>query len=171
MCLRQLVGLGLVDAGVDRAAHQDQRGRPRRLSVLGHQAGRRQAGHTGLAHRHDRYPLAIGGEEAGKLASQLASGPTRAYGAVKKLLIASATNDLETQSLLQTVEGREIRITARFYIDPVDNGGAPIDPQADDWLQYTDFAGDLVKQQRIVRVSPWWICGDLDYLELEIGRM
>lgn len=76
-----------------------------------------------------------------------------------------------TQALLQTVEGREVRITARFFIDPVDNGGAPIDPQADDWLQYTDFAGDLVKQQRIIRVSPWWICGDLDYLELEIGRV
>lgn len=75
------------------------------------------------------------------------------------------------QGILQGVDGRELRLVARFFIDPVDNTGTPIDPQADDWLQYTDFFGDLVKQQRIIRVSPWWICGDLDYLELEIGRL
>ena len=40
--------------------------------------------------------------EAEKLARELASGPTRAYGAIKKLLIASATNDLETQMDLET---------------------------------------------------------------------
>jgi 2-(1,2-epoxy-1,2-dihydrophenyl)acetyl-CoA isomerase len=40
--------------------------------------------------------------EAEKLARELASGPTRAYGGVKKLLIASATNDLETQMDLET---------------------------------------------------------------------
>jgi 2-(1,2-epoxy-1,2-dihydrophenyl)acetyl-CoA isomerase len=40
--------------------------------------------------------------EAEKLARELASGPTRAYGAVKKLLIASTTNDLETQMDLET---------------------------------------------------------------------
>lgn len=41
-------------------------------------------------------------DEAGKLATRLASGPTRAYGGVKKLLIASATNELETQLDLET---------------------------------------------------------------------
>jgi 2-(1,2-epoxy-1,2-dihydrophenyl)acetyl-CoA isomerase len=40
--------------------------------------------------------------EAGALAKQLASGPTRAYGGVKKLMVASATNDLETQMDLET---------------------------------------------------------------------
>ena len=55
-----------------------------------------------------------------------------------------------TQSLLQTVDGRELRITARFYIDPVDNNGTPIDPKADDWLPYTDFFGDPVKEPRIM---------------------
>jgi 2-(1,2-epoxy-1,2-dihydrophenyl)acetyl-CoA isomerase len=40
--------------------------------------------------------------EAELLAKQLASGPTRAYGGVKKLLVASATNDLETQMDLET---------------------------------------------------------------------
>lgn len=40
--------------------------------------------------------------EAAKLARELASGPTRAYGGVKKLLIASTTNDLETQMDLET---------------------------------------------------------------------
>ena len=40
--------------------------------------------------------------EAEKLARELASGPTRAYGGVKKLLIASTTNDLDTQMDLET---------------------------------------------------------------------
>ena len=40
--------------------------------------------------------------EAETLAKQLASGPTRAYGGVKKLMVASATNDLETQMDLET---------------------------------------------------------------------
>jgi 2-(1,2-epoxy-1,2-dihydrophenyl)acetyl-CoA isomerase len=40
--------------------------------------------------------------EAVKLARQLAAGPTRAYGGVKKLLIASACSDLETQMDLET---------------------------------------------------------------------
>ena len=40
--------------------------------------------------------------EAEALAKQLASGPTRAYGGVKKLMVASATNDLETQMDLET---------------------------------------------------------------------
>jgi len=40
--------------------------------------------------------------EAEALAKQLASGPTRAYGTTKKLLLASATNDLETQMDLET---------------------------------------------------------------------
>jgi 2-(1,2-epoxy-1,2-dihydrophenyl)acetyl-CoA isomerase len=40
--------------------------------------------------------------EAEALAKQLAAGPTRAYGGVKKLLIASATNDLEPQMDLET---------------------------------------------------------------------
>jgi 2-(1,2-epoxy-1,2-dihydrophenyl)acetyl-CoA isomerase len=39
--------------------------------------------------------------EAEKLARTLASGPTRAYGGIKKLLIASATNDFETQMDLE----------------------------------------------------------------------
>lgn len=41
-------------------------------------------------------------EEAGKLARKLASGPTRAYGGVKKLLIASVTNELGPQLDLET---------------------------------------------------------------------
>jgi 2-(1,2-epoxy-1,2-dihydrophenyl)acetyl-CoA isomerase len=40
--------------------------------------------------------------EAEKLARELADGPTRAYGGVKKMLIASATNDLEAQMDLET---------------------------------------------------------------------
>jgi 2-(1,2-epoxy-1,2-dihydrophenyl)acetyl-CoA isomerase len=40
--------------------------------------------------------------EAEALAKQIAAGPTRAYGGVKKLLVASATNDLETQLDLET---------------------------------------------------------------------
>jgi 2-(1,2-epoxy-1,2-dihydrophenyl)acetyl-CoA isomerase len=40
--------------------------------------------------------------EAEALAKQLASGPTRAYGGVKKLMVASAANDLETQMDLET---------------------------------------------------------------------
>jgi 2-(1,2-epoxy-1,2-dihydrophenyl)acetyl-CoA isomerase len=40
--------------------------------------------------------------EAEALAKQLAAGPTRAYGGIKKLMVASATNDLETQMDLET---------------------------------------------------------------------
>jgi 2-(1,2-epoxy-1,2-dihydrophenyl)acetyl-CoA isomerase len=40
--------------------------------------------------------------EGEKLALALASGPTRAYGAVKRLLFAGATNDLEPQMDLET---------------------------------------------------------------------
>jgi len=40
--------------------------------------------------------------DACELAGKLAAGPTRAYGGVKKLLIASGTNDLETQMDLET---------------------------------------------------------------------
>ena len=40
--------------------------------------------------------------EAEALAKQIAKGPTRAYGGVKKLLLASATNDLQTQLELET---------------------------------------------------------------------
>jgi 2-(1,2-epoxy-1,2-dihydrophenyl)acetyl-CoA isomerase len=40
--------------------------------------------------------------EAEQLAHKLAKGPTRAYGGVKKLLIASTTNDLEAQMDLET---------------------------------------------------------------------
>jgi len=40
--------------------------------------------------------------EAGALAAQLASGPTRAFGGVKKLMVASATNELEAQMDLET---------------------------------------------------------------------
>jgi len=40
--------------------------------------------------------------EAEALAKQLGAGPTRAYGGVKKLMVASANNDLETQMDLET---------------------------------------------------------------------
>lgn len=54
--------------------------------------------------------------EAGKLARQLAQGPTRAFGMVKKLLTASFDNSLETQlemesrgisAMTMTADGRE----------------------------------------------------------------
>jgi 2-(1,2-epoxy-1,2-dihydrophenyl)acetyl-CoA isomerase len=54
--------------------------------------------------------------EADALVAQLATGPTRAYGAVKRLLLASSTNPLETQMELEarsisamgaTADGRE----------------------------------------------------------------
>ena len=47
---------------------------------------------------------------AGKLAAQLAQGPTRAYGKVKELLLSSASESLETQMEL---EGRAIADSAR----------------------------------------------------------
>ena len=40
--------------------------------------------------------------EASKFASQLADGPTAAYGGVKRLLIESSTNTLEAQLALET---------------------------------------------------------------------
>lgn len=48
--------------------------------------------------------------EAEKTARQLAAGPTRAFGAVKRLLLASATTTLETQMEHET---REIVLTGR----------------------------------------------------------
>ena len=74
-----------------------------------------------------------------------------------------------TEGLLRDADGREIRIVAKFWIDPVDNLGAAIDVKADDWLQYTDFKGDLKKEQRIVQVSPWFCGVILDHLLLEVG--
>ncbi len=66
--LGQTVRLGGVDGGIDRAAHKDQRCGPCGVFVLGHQAGRGQAGHARLADRHDRDALAAIGEELDKLA-------------------------------------------------------------------------------------------------------
>jgi 2-(1,2-epoxy-1,2-dihydrophenyl)acetyl-CoA isomerase len=40
--------------------------------------------------------------EADKLARELAAGPTRAFGGVKRLLLAAASNGLETQMELET---------------------------------------------------------------------
>ena len=74
-----------------------------------------------------------------------------------------------TEGLLRNPDGREIRITARFWIDPVDNLGAAIDVKADDWLQFTDYKGALKKEQRIVNVSPWYCGVDLDHILLEVG--
>lgn len=74
-----------------------------------------------------------------------------------------------TEGLLRDTDGREIRITARFWIDPVDNLGADLDLRADDWLQFTDYKGELKKEQRIVQVSPWYCGVILDHLLLEVG--
>lgn len=74
-----------------------------------------------------------------------------------------------TEETLRDQDGREVRVTAKFWIDPVDNGGTAIDVKAEDWLQYTDFKGALKKEQRIVRVSPWFCGVELDHILLEIG--
>ncbi|MHC4493580.1 MAG: enoyl-CoA hydratase-related protein [Planctomycetota bacterium] len=50
--------------------------------------------------------------EAEKLARELAGGPTRAYGGVKKLLIASTINDLETQMDLAQMD-----LETKFIVD------------------------------------------------------
>ena len=42
-------------------------------------------------------------EEAEKLAKQFATGPTQAFGSVKKLLLATFDNSLETQMELETI--------------------------------------------------------------------
>lgn len=74
-----------------------------------------------------------------------------------------------TEAVIRDVDGREIRITGRFWIDPFDNGGADIDVKANDWLTFTDWKGDAKKEQLIVRVSPWFCGTELDHLLLEIG--
>ncbi len=48
----ELVDLGRVDPGVDRAGHQGHARRMRRVAALGHHGGGRQRLHAGLAHRH-----------------------------------------------------------------------------------------------------------------------
>jgi 2-(1,2-epoxy-1,2-dihydrophenyl)acetyl-CoA isomerase len=50
--------------------------------------------------------------ETDALAAELASGPTRAYGAVKRLLLASSTNGLETQMELEAREIASMGATA-----------------------------------------------------------
>ena len=50
--------------------------------------------------------------EAGKLAAQLAQGPTRAFGGVKKLLQMSSTEGLESQMELETRTLAEMAATA-----------------------------------------------------------
>lgn len=74
-----------------------------------------------------------------------------------------------TEALIRDVDGRQIRITGRFWIDPFDNGGADIDVKANDWLQFTDFKGAVKKEQQIRRVSPWYCGVELDHLLLEVS--
>jgi 2-(1,2-epoxy-1,2-dihydrophenyl)acetyl-CoA isomerase len=51
---------------------------------------------------------------ARSLASQLASGPTRAYGLIKQALYASAGNNIEQQLALEVKLQREAGHTAGF---------------------------------------------------------
>ncbi len=74
-----------------------------------------------------------------------------------------------TQVLFKELDGRELFLTARFWIDPCDNDGDQIDVRAHDLLQYTDFRGVLQKRQVIRRVSPFFIGVDLDHIQLDIG--
>ena len=53
MRLREVVDLGRVRPRVDRAAHQDHRGRLARIAARRQQRHRRQHRHRGLADRHD----------------------------------------------------------------------------------------------------------------------
>ncbi len=74
-----------------------------------------------------------------------------------------------SNQLFKDTDGRELTIRARFYIDPVDNSGDPIDVRAHDWLQFTDFRAKLQKRQLILRVSPWYCGAEIDHLLLEVG--
>ncbi len=74
-----------------------------------------------------------------------------------------------TQSLLKGADGREILLTGKFFIDPVDNDGVDIEVRVHDWLEFTDFKGDLQKRQVIRRVSPWYCGAELDHILLEVG--
>lgn len=71
---------------------------------------------------------------------------------------------------LQETDGRQVRVSARIYVDPVDNDGVALDLIAGDWAQWTDYRGVLLKEQVIVTVSPWFIGTELDHIQLDIGR-
>lgn len=73
------------------------------------------------------------------------------------------------QRAFKDLDGREVTITARFFIDPCDNDGVAIDVRAHDRLQFTDFRGKLQKEQLILRVSPWYDGADVDHIEIEVG--
>lgn len=73
------------------------------------------------------------------------------------------------QSLFKETDGRELFLTARFWIDPCDNDGNQIDVRANDWVQYTDFRGVLQKRQVIRIVSPFFLGVELDHIQLDSG--
>ena len=68
MRLGKTVDLGQVRRGIDRAAHQDHRGRLGGLTGGREQRHRRQHRHRGLAHRHD---MDLRSEETDKLDCQI----------------------------------------------------------------------------------------------------
>ena len=74
------------------------------------------------------------------------------------------------QAWLQEPNGRQVRLSAKIWIDPIDNDGDAITVAAGDWAQWTDFRGVLVREQVIVTVSPWFVGTELDHIQLDIGR-
>ncbi len=73
------------------------------------------------------------------------------------------------QELFTELDGRQLFVRSKFWIDPTDSAGDVIDVRANDWAQWTDFRGVLQKEQRILRVSPWFCGAVLDHLLLELA--
>ncbi len=72
------------------------------------------------------------------------------------------------QILARGESARDLNVTAKFFIDPVDNDGEAIDIRANDFVQFTDFRGVLQKKQVIGRVSPWYCGPVLEHILLEV---
>lgn len=73
-------------------------------------------------------------------------------------------------AVIQDVDNRQKILAARVWIDGVDLEGTPLKIQEGDLLQYTDWKGDLVKKQQVLRVLPGFCGTELDHVELEAGR-
>ena len=75
----------------------------------------------------------------------------------------------QTNELIRDVDGSEITVRGRFYVDPCDNDGVTLDIRTRDHLQWSDYRGTLVKTQQVRRVTAWFIGAEVDHILLEVG--
>lgn len=73
-------------------------------------------------------------------------------------------------AVIQDLDNRQQLVVASIWIDGVDANGDFLKVREGDLVQYTDWKGDLVKKQQVLRVSPGYCGTELDHVELSVGR-